>query len=115
MDSGYRSLLWYLLVGTRGGPNRERILRELQRSPHNANQLAQGLAMDYRTVRHHLKLLEQNGLVLRPVGKAYASPYELAPELAIHFEAIAEVLQRSSRGRRRIPRPESVDLPRVVT
>ena len=100
MSAASRTLLWYLLVGTRGGPNRIRILEELRVTPHNANQLAAALGMDYRTVRHHLLLLERNGLVQRPVGRGYASPYELAPELAVHFEAIQSVRESRHRGRR---------------
>ena len=59
MTSAFRSLLWYLLVGTRGGPNRIRILEELRQRPYNAHQLAEALGVDYRTVRHHLVLLER--------------------------------------------------------
>jgi DNA-binding transcriptional ArsR family regulator len=100
MSTASRTLLWYLLVGTRGGPNRIRILEELQTNPYNANQLAEVLEMDYRTVRHHLSLLERNGLVHRPVGRGYASPYELAPDIAVHFEAVRTVKEEGARGRR---------------
>ena len=93
MSPGFRSLMWYLLRGTRGGPNRLRILEELSQSPANAHQLASTLDLDYRTVRHHLRLLEQNGAVARPVGDAYAAPYELSPYLAEHFQDLREVLQ----------------------
>ncbi|MCI4350990.1 MAG: transcriptional regulator [Thermoplasmata archaeon] len=97
MNEGYRSLLWYLLLGTRGGPNRIRILERLATRPYNAHQLAEVLGMDYRTVRHHLRILEANGLVRRPVGDAYASPYELGPNLAAEFGVIGEL--RSDRPR----------------
>lgn len=86
MSPGFRSLMWYLLYGTRGGPNRRRILEELEVRPGNAHQLASSLALDYRTVRHHLRLLERSGAVARPVGDAYAAPYELSPYLATHLE-----------------------------
>lgn len=101
MDTSRRSLVWYLLAGTRGGPNRIRILQELRSDPHNAHQLAEALGIDYRTIRHHLRLLEQNGLVRRPVGDAYASPYELAPDLRAEFEAVLEVGRRGRVARRR--------------
>lgn len=91
MNAGYRSLLWYLLAGTRGGPSRIRILELLRISPHNPNQLALALGVDYRTIRHHLRILEQNGLVRRPVGNKYAAPYELAPELSAHYEMVSEI------------------------
>jgi DNA-binding transcriptional ArsR family regulator len=85
LNPSFRSLMWYLLCGTRGGPNRVRLLERLHRSPANAHQLAASLGLDYRTVRHHLQLLERNGAVARPVGDAYAAPYELSPYLTEHF------------------------------
>jgi DNA-binding transcriptional ArsR family regulator len=101
VTDAYRSLLWYLLVGTRGGPNRARILDELLESPQNAHRLAESLSLDYRTVRHHLLLLEKNGLVTRPVGDAYATPYELSPHLALHFDVVEQVRNGLVKGRRR--------------
>lgn len=92
MNPSFRSLMWYLLRGTRGGPNRLRILEELGRSPANAHQLSDALRLDYRTVRHHLKLLEANGAVARPVGDAYAAPYELSPYLAEHFQEVRDTV-----------------------
>jgi DNA-binding transcriptional ArsR family regulator len=87
--------MWYLLCGTRGGPNRVRILERLDRSPANAHQLAAYLDLDYRTVRHHLQLLERNGAVARPMGEAYAAPYELSPYLAEHLQDLkGELFER---------------------
>jgi DNA-binding transcriptional ArsR family regulator len=97
MSPGFRSLMWYLLCGTRGGPNRLRILDRLELSPANAHQLASSLDLDYRTVRHHLRLLERNGAVARPVGDAYAAPYELSPYLLAHFEDVRALLNVSQR------------------
>jgi DNA-binding transcriptional ArsR family regulator len=101
MPAASRTLYWYLLVGTRGGPNRIRILELLRENPHNAHQLSERLTIDYRTIRHHLNLLETNGLVLRPVGRGYAAPYELAPDVAVRFEE----LRSSGTGGRSLPRP----------
>ena len=98
MSPGFRSLMWYLLCGTRGGPNRLRILEQLERSPANAHQLASSLNLDYRTVRHHLRLLERNGAVTRPVGDAYAAPYELSPYLTEHFQDLREILTTHRRA-----------------
>ncbi|MGI0129193.1 MAG: ArsR/SmtB family transcription factor [Thermoplasmata archaeon] len=94
MSPGFRSLMWYLLFGTRGGPNRRRILEALTRSPANAHQLAATLFLDYRTVRHHLRLLEKNGAVVRPVGEAYSTPYELAPSTAVYLESLPRAAAR---------------------
>ncbi|HEX9341668.1 MAG TPA: winged helix-turn-helix domain-containing protein [Thermoplasmata archaeon] len=93
MSAALRQLLWYLIAGTRGGFNRARIIEALHERPYNANQLAEALALDYRTIRHHLDLLQENGLITRPVGDAYAAPYFLSPYLEGNyaiFEAIRE-------------------------
>lgn len=89
MSPGFRSLMWYLLFGTRGGPNRRRLLEALDRTPANAHQLAERLGLDYRTVRHHLRILERNGAVSRPVGDAYATPYEISPSTSSYLESLA--------------------------
>lgn len=101
LNPGFRSLMWYLLAGTRGGPNRLRILDQLRERPANAHQLAVALGLDYRTVRHHVGLLERNGAIVRPVRDAYAAPYELAPYLAEHFDVLEEM--RPPTGRRGRP------------
>ncbi|MCI4338331.1 MAG: winged helix-turn-helix domain-containing protein [Thermoplasmata archaeon] len=111
LSPGFRSLMWYLLCGTRGGPNRLRILELLEASPANAHQIASSLDLDYRTVRHHLRLLERNGAVARPVGEAYASPYELSPYLAEHLLELREILKphgHPSAGSQRRARPLTV-------
>src|SRR5215471_3887468 len=66
-----KRLLWYLLGGTRGGPTRAQILKTLHDRPLNANQLAESLSVDYKTVQHHLKVLEDNGLVAPTEKGAY--------------------------------------------
>lgn len=68
------SVLWYVLTGTRGGPNRARILQTLDNQPGNANQLAEELDLDYKTVRHHLDVLSENGIITRS-GDEYGAIY----------------------------------------
>jgi len=57
------TVLWQTLAGTRGGPNRARILRALDERPRNANQLAEELELAYNTVRYHLDVLEENSVI----------------------------------------------------
>src|SRR5207237_9095006 len=61
-DKYLRRLLWYLLGGTRGGPNRAEIIKILQNRPRNANQLAETRRVDYKTVQHHVRILQRHGL-----------------------------------------------------
>ena len=78
-------LLWYLLAGTRGGANRIRIIEAIAERPLNAHQLAEKLALDYRTVRHHLDVLTDNQVLARPMGGAYGSPYFLSGLMKNHM------------------------------
>ena len=57
------TVLWQTLAGTRGGPNRARVLRALDEQPRNANKLAEDLDLAYNTIRHHLDVLEENGVI----------------------------------------------------
>jgi len=57
------TVLWQTLAGTRGGPNRARVLRALDEQPRNANRLAEDLDLAYNTIRHHLEVLEDNGVI----------------------------------------------------
>ena len=99
MSAALRQLLWFLIVGTRGGPNRARIIETLRERPANAHQLAEALGLDYRTIRHHLDLLEKNGLLTRPAGNAYAAPYFLSAYFEGNFAIFEEI-------RRKMPKPK---------
>ena len=57
-----KKILWWLIAGTKGGINRARILSLLNERPYNAHQLAEKLDLDYKTVRHHIKVLEDNNI-----------------------------------------------------
>ena len=69
-----KRFLWWILVGTAGGFNRARILRELTKTPRNANELATLLNLDYKTTRHHLDMLEKNRLITT-MGNKYGMLY----------------------------------------
>ncbi|MGZ7116913.1 MAG: ArsR/SmtB family transcription factor, partial [Methanobacterium sp.] len=56
-------LLWWLITGKRGGTNRARIIKKLKDRPYNANQLSKELNLDYKTIRHHLRVLEENKVI----------------------------------------------------
>jgi DNA-binding transcriptional ArsR family regulator len=86
-------LLGWLIAGTRGGPTRARIIEILKETPQNANQLATALKMDYRTIRHHLKVLEKNRIVTT-VGEAYGTTYFLSPVLEENYALFEEIVKR---------------------
>ena len=85
------AVLWYVLTGTRGGRNRIRILRALDERPRNANQLAEDLDLDYKTVRHHLEVLEDNG-ILEDSGDDYGAIYLPTDRARKHWETVEEIV-----------------------
>ena len=85
-----RHLLHWLIAGTRGGVNRGRLILELREEPMNANQLGNALGVDYRTVRHHLDVLEKNGLVTS-MGERYGKMYFLSLELEESWDLFEEI------------------------
>ncbi len=90
MDS-FRRLLWWLFLSSAGAATRVRIVRALHAQPRNAQQLSVALALDYTTVRHHLKVLLQNRL-LEVSGDRYGQVYfvsTLVEERWADLEAIA--------------------------
>lgn len=58
-------LLCHLIEGSRGGKTRAKILKYLSDKSYNANQLAEAMNMDYKTVRHHLNVLMKNGIITK--------------------------------------------------
>ena len=86
-------LLGWLIVGTRGGVTRAQIIKALKEAPRNANQLAQLLKMDYRTIRHHLKVLEKNGIITS-AGERYGVTYFLSPEMEENYALFEEILNK---------------------
>ena len=87
---GVKRLLWWLLSGTVGGFNRGRILEELFNQPRNANELASLLELDYKTIRHHLKILEKNHLVTS-TGSGYGKMYFISDLMEKNEEYFWEI------------------------
>ncbi|MEF8775661.1 MAG: winged helix-turn-helix domain-containing protein [Haloarculaceae archaeon] len=89
-----RKVLWWLIGGARGGKNRLRIIRTLQDQPMNANQLSEALDLDYKTVRHHLDLLEENA-VLETMGEGYGKTYFLTDRMEANLDVLADIADQA--------------------
>jgi len=86
----YKQLLLWLIEGSRGGMNRWRIIEAIKKEPLNANQLCNLLGVDYRTIRHHLDVLEKNRLITA-VGDHYGKVYFVSQELEQNFVDFEEI------------------------
>jgi DNA-binding transcriptional ArsR family regulator len=83
-------LLGWLIAGTRGGVTRAQIIKALKETPLNANQLANLLKMDYRTIRHHLEVLQKNRIITS-AGDRYGITYFLSPEMEENYAFFEEI------------------------
>ncbi len=88
-----KRIIWWLLVGSKGGMNRALIIKALKERPYNANQLAELLNLDYKTVRHHLKILQDNG-VIESAGDKYGVVYFLSAHMEREYEIFKDFLNR---------------------
>ncbi len=88
-----RYLLGWLIAGTRGGVTRAQIIEALKEKPQNANQLATLLEMDYRTIRHHLKVLEKNRIITS-AGEGYGTTYFLSPQMEENYHLFEEIVNK---------------------
>ena len=59
----------------------------------NANKLGIQLEVDYRTIRHHLDVLEKNGLITS-MGERYGKMYFLSVELEENYDDFVEIWER---------------------
>ena len=89
-DPDVKRLLWFLFAGSRGGETRIRIIDLINERPHNMNQLAEVLGVDYKAVQHHIGVLEKNNMVTR-IGEKYGVLYFISNYLEANIEAFNEV------------------------
>ncbi|WP_268543624.1 ArsR/SmtB family transcription factor [Candidatus Nitrosotenuis cloacae] len=96
-DPYAKRLLWFVFAGSRGGPNRLKLVRMLKERPLNANQLAKEMGLDYKAILHHIGVLEKNNIVTR-LGEKYNVTYFMSNFLEVNmdsFEQIASELEKS--------------------
>ena len=88
-----KRLLWHLLGGTRGGPQRIRIIQAIRERPYNKNQLATLLGLDYKTVDHHLRVLVENR-VLNSTGDGYGAVFLFTKDMDESLADYDEILRK---------------------
>jgi predicted transcriptional regulator len=85
-----KRVLWWLILGTRGGVNRARIIKILNERPYNAHQIAELLELNYRTIRHHIKILEDSDVV-QSTGEKYGKIYFLSEKMENNYKEFENV------------------------
>ena len=88
-----RRILWYVLAGTKGGPTRVKILMLLRERPYNINQLSSTLKMDYKTILHHIKILEENKIIYSD-EKKYGTIYFISQVINQNMQTFEEISRK---------------------
>lgn len=86
-----KNLLWYLIAGTKGGETRGRIIDFLKENPSNANKIAEMLKLDYKTIRHHLEVLEKNNIITAVNKGNYGAVYFLSELMNASYGVFGEI------------------------
>ena len=86
-----KNLLWYLVAGTRGGETRGKIIELLNKKPSNANKISEILKLDYKTVRHHLGVLEKNNIIVAVNKGNYGAVYFLSELMESNIKVFGEI------------------------
>jgi len=68
------------------------ILLILREGPANANQIASRLNLNYKTVQHHLRILEENRMVVSEGGR-YNVMYRLSQDLLDNMDVFESVVR----------------------
>ena len=98
-DQPLKQLLGWLIAGTKGGRTRAEIIESVRRNPRNANQLATQLKVDYKTIRHHLTILQKNKIVI-PVGTHYSTVYFLSQPMEENYAVFEQMACKISDSRK---------------
>lgn len=96
MDKDKKILLW-LLAGSRGGVNRALIIKYVISNPSNANRISKATGIEYKTVQHHLNILEKNNL-LSSVGDKYGKTYFPSDTLDKNINEFNEICKNMGLG-----------------
>jgi len=90
-EHSIKRLLGWLIAGTKGGVTRAEIVAVLKETPQNANQLANRLQKDYRTIRHHVEILTKNGIITS-TGDRYGTTYSLTSQMEENYALFEEIV-----------------------
>ncbi len=99
MDA-FERLLWWLFAGSAGAKTRSEVLKAVREQPRNAQQLSLALGLDYTTIRHHLRVMLENHIVVTE-GESYGRLYFVSDMMEAHWPALEAILERTRQGGRR--------------
>ena len=93
----FQAILWLIAGGTRGGPNRIRMLYLLRTKSLNAHQISKELNLDHKTIKHHINVLVKNSLISKSENVDYGATYTLTSIMTENIPALEEIVSKIRR------------------
>jgi DNA-binding transcriptional ArsR family regulator len=88
LEPAYKRIMVYIFIASRGGQNRARIVEMLKAEPSNPNKMSEKLGLDYKTIQHHVRMLEENQVIVSSSKGTYGAVYFLTPYFDKYFESV---------------------------
>ncbi|MDD5162713.1 MAG: winged helix-turn-helix domain-containing protein [Candidatus ainarchaeum sp.] len=89
-----KRIVYWLLVGSRGGENRIKILLLLKKEPSNLKKIADSLNLDYKTVQHHADIMSKHGLV-ESTGNRYGKIFFVSQDMEEMWIEFGQYLEKT--------------------
>lgn len=88
-----KQLMRWLIVISKGGLTRAKILLTLKENPMNVQQLSEKIGMHYTTIQHHVEMLQKHGF-LADSGSRYGKAYFVSQDLEDVWNEFEKLIQR---------------------
>ena len=88
-------MFWTLFATSRGAPARVKIVKLLKNRPYNVHQISKEISLDYKGVKHHMKILEENNLIEK-INVTYGATYYLSPLFEENYPVFDEITTKLS-------------------
>ncbi|MBI3035085.1 winged helix-turn-helix transcriptional regulator, partial [Candidatus Woesearchaeota archaeon] len=62
-----------------------------RKTPSNANKIAETLKLDYKTIRHHIEVLEKNDIITAVNKGNYGAVYFLSELMSANYTLFEEI------------------------
>ena len=85
-----KGVLWSQIIATKGGSNRLRIILNLKGKPANTSQLSKALDLHFSTITHHLRKLEESGIITK-VRRGYGATFALSEFVLINYDEVKRI------------------------
>lgn len=107
-----QKILW-LFQASKGSQTRGRILRAIKDSPRNTLNLKNMLNLNYKTVRHHLKIMEDNKIITSE-GEKYGKVYFISDEMKKNYGFFEKINKDKAKKSKLGPSEVIGGLPKIM-